>query len=115
MSGLSLISSAETLAASFQLLIDEILIADEAVDKRLELAALLHAAAAAGKGATSHNGLLLDSLLRDPDGKARQDLKHLARAVEQASLTEQDKRSLADIAGLISTERAALSSRMSVW
>lgn len=115
MSRLSLITGAETLAASFHLLIDDILLAAGNDEKNRELAALLRAAAAAAHGATNHEGLLFDSLLRDVDGKARSDFGALADALEENRLTPQDRRALGEIAERISSERAALSNRIAHW
>lgn len=115
MSRLSLISGAETLAASFHLLIDEVLISGENTAKWEQLASLLRDAAGARSASCSHEGLLLDSLLRDEDGNARADLVTLALALESRNLSSSDRRALGDIAQLISSERAALSGRMGIW
>ena len=117
MSTLSLISGAESLAASFHLLIDEILMSADAVvaDKAEKLAEMLRAAAAARDGNASHEGLLLDSLLRDAQGNSRADLGHLAVAVASQPIPNDALHALADIARRVSSERAALSTRAGSW
>ena len=113
MSQLSLISNAESIATRFQILIDEVLLVDWDTDKWAELARLLRAAAAGADTNASHEGLLLDSLLRSADGGARTDLIDLAGALETAALSRNNRAALSDIAAQISNERVALSSRLS--
>lgn len=117
MSRLSLISGAETLAASFHLLIDDVLLSGDTVDteKTRHLAKLLRAAEAARDGDSSHEGLLLDSLLRDPNGRSHVHLSQLADALEKRDLSHDVCRRLSEIARRVNHERAALSTRASSW
>ncbi|KCZ52628.1 hypothetical protein [Hyphomonas pacifica] len=113
MSQLSLISNAESIAIKFQLLIDEVLLFDRNADKYTELARLLRAAAAGADTDASHEGLLLDSLLRSVNGSSRTDLVDLAEALDESELSTGVRAALSDIAAQIGSERAALSSRLS--
>lgn len=117
MSGLSLISGAETLAASFHLLIDEVLLSKSSIDptKARQLAELLRAADASHSGTTNHDGLLLDSLLRNADGNPDTALSRLANALEQGTLSDENRLELDGIARRVNQERAALSTRSSAW
>lgn len=117
MSRLSLISGAESLAASFHLLIDDVLLSRNTVDAETahELAKLLRPAEAARDGDTSHEGLLLDSLLRDSGGRFHARFSQLADALEKGDLSSAVCQQLADIARRLNHERAALSTRASSW
>lgn len=118
MSTFPLISGAESLAASFHILIDEILMSGDAVvaEKTEKLAEMLRAAATARGGNASHEGLLLDSLLRDAQGNSRSDLGHLATIVVASRPIPNDAlHALAEIAKRVSHERAALSTRTGSW
>lgn len=117
MSTLSLLSGAETLALSFQLLIDEVLLSADAVDavRTARLSHMLREAALARGGDGTHEGLLFDSLLRDTAGNSRPDLEQLATIVEVRPIPEAALQILAEIADQLSQERVALSTRMSPW
>ena len=117
MSTLSLIGGAESLAASFHLLIDEVLMAGGVVteEKTQQLAELLRAAGEARDGDASHEGLLLDSLLRDSHGNSRPDLSSLAEAVVARPIPGDALLALAEVARRVSHERASLSTRTGSW
>lgn len=117
MSTLSLISGAASLAASFHLLIDEILLSNSEPDlnKTTELSELLKAADAAHRGNTSHEGLLIDSLLRDTDGRPHPGLVHLAAEIQSRPISSETLEALETISRHISNERTALMTRTSSW
>jgi hypothetical protein len=117
MSTLSLVSGAETLVLSFQLLIDEVLLAGDAVDpaRTARLAHMLREAAMARGGDGTHEGLLFDSLLRDAAGNSRSNLEQLAAIVEARPIPSPALQFLSDIANQLNQERVAFSTRMSPW
>ncbi|NEI74310.1 hypothetical protein GR212_32665 [Rhizobium lusitanum] len=117
MSTLSLLSGAETLALSFQLLIDEVLLSGDTIEpvRTARLAHMLREAAMARGGNGTHEGLLFDSLLRDIAGNSRSNLEQLASIVEMRPIPNSALQILGEIADQLSHERLAFSTRMSPW
>lgn len=117
MSSLPLISGAESLARSFHLLIDDVLLGTGGNTDPLseELSKLLRFAAGASDGNTSHEGVLLESLLRNEDGRPRTGLIQLADAVESGNLEQTHQAQLRDIAESLSKQSVALFQRSSRW
>lgn len=117
MSTLSLVNGAATVAASFHLLIDEILLSNGEPDakKISELSELLTAADAARRGDTSYEGLLIDSLLRDPEGRPHPDLARLACDVQSRPISGKTLEALENISRRVSDERTALLTRTASW
>lgn len=117
MSTRPLINGATSLATTFHLLIDELLLcsSEPRKDNTEKLAGLLREAAAAGQGDTSLDGLLLDSLLRDEKGKPHPGLAGLADQLDSRPIAETTLLALERLAQRVSDERAALLTRTGSW
>lgn len=117
MSTRPLVSGAASLAATFHLLIDELLLtaSQPAVETADKLSKLLREAAAAAEGDTSLDGLLLDSILRNEKGEPHPGLARLADQLENLPITETTQRALEKLAQRVSDERTALLTRTGTW
>lgn len=117
MSAFSVVSGAASLAATFHLLIDEVLLSEGEPDasKTSELAKLLSAADAARHGVSSHSGLLIDSLLRNAEGRPHPDLVRLAGEVQVRPISQETLEALESMSRRISDERVALLTRAGSW